>query len=129
MVLQTHIEKPNKMYEDILRRLGKSDFRSRFKLRAKERAYFEDKGSEIIRKHAEDFIRKRVAPAGLPNDGKQTPMKGHPVFIAQHATACCCRQCIKKWHGFSDAGCLSQEQQNYLVGLLMAWIEKQMESE
>ncbi len=25
-------------------------------------------------------------------------MKGHPVFVAQHATATCCRECIRKWH-------------------------------
>ena len=41
----------------------------------------------MIRQHAQDFIAKREAPAFIPNDGKQTPMKGHPVFIAQHATA------------------------------------------
>lgn len=39
----------------------------------------------MIRQHAQDFIAKREAPAFIPNDGKQTPMKGHPVFIAQHS--------------------------------------------
>lgn len=114
------------MYEEILHRLAQSKFRSRFRLKEKERFYIKDKGMETIKAHAEDFIAKRVAPAELPNDGKQTPMKSHPVFIAQHATACCCRQCIKKWHGFSETGFLSESQQHYLVGLIMAWIERQL---
>ena len=45
-----------------------------------------------------EIIFKREAPAFIHNDGKQTPTKGHPVFVAQHATATCCRECIRKWH-------------------------------
>ena len=70
-------------------RLAKSKFRSRFKLRKKELEYIKDKGLDKIRSHACDFIRDRVAPSESANDGKQTPMRGHPVFIAQHATATC----------------------------------------
>ena len=74
---------------DILDRFAKSKFRSRFKLRAKELEYINEKGLDTIHSHACDFIRDRVAPAEPVNDGKQTPMRGHPVFIAQHATATC----------------------------------------
>lgn len=81
---------------DILDRLAKSKFRSRFKLRAKELEYIKDKGLDTIHSHACDFIRDRVAPSEPINDGKQTPMHGHPVFIAQHATATCCRGCNRK---------------------------------
>ncbi len=70
------------------------DVRSRFRL-GKERQYCLDKGPEIIDRHAADFIRQRLAPAAPINDGKQTPMRGHPVFIAQHATVTCCRGCWK----------------------------------
>lgn len=76
---------------DILDRLAKSKFRSRFKLRAKELEYIKEKGLNKIHSHACDFIRDRVAPTVPVNDGKQTPMCGQPVFIAQHATATCCR--------------------------------------
>ena len=85
---------------DILERLTKSKFRSRFKLRAKGLEYIKEKGLDTIYSHASDFIQNRVAPAEPINDGKQTPMRGHPVFIAQHATATCCRGCIVKWHKF-----------------------------
>ena len=81
---------------DILDKLAKSKFRSRFKLRSKEHEYIKDKGLDTIYSHACDFIRDRVAPAEPANDGKQTPMRGYPVFIAQHATATCCRVCIEK---------------------------------
>nr|WP_330414101.1 DUF4186 family protein [Dorea longicatena] len=82
---------------------------------------------ERIRQHAEDFISKREAPAYIANDGKQTPMRGHPVFIAQHATATCCRECIRKWHKMQPGKELSQVQQEYLVDVIMTWIQKEME--
>ena len=114
------------MYDDILERLSKSTFRVRFKLRDKEKQYIEQKGLDRIKSHAEDFIRDRVSPSISPNDGKQTPMKGHPVFIAQHATATCCRGCINKWHKIPKDVELTQEQQDYIVGLIMEWIKRQI---
>ncbi len=78
--------------------------------------------------HARDFIAKREAPAVIPNDGKQTPMQGHPVFIAQHATATCCRECIRKWHKMRPGRELSPVQQEYLVDVIMTWIQKEMEA-
>ena len=83
---------------NLFERLAKSDFRSRFHLSKQDREYVMEKGLPTIRKHAEDFVAKRLAPAVIPNDGKQTPMRGHPVFLAQHATGCCCRGCFFKWH-------------------------------
>ena len=80
-----------------------------------------------MERHARDFISKRIAPAFIANDGKQTPTKGHPVFIAQHATATCCRKCINKWHKFPIGKQLTQEQQNYLVDLIIKWLKRQLE--
>ena len=117
-----------KSIDDILDRLAKSKFRSRFKLRAKEFEYIKDKGLEKIKSHAEDFIRDRVAPAEPVNDGKQTPMRGHPVFIAQHATATCCRSCIEKWHKFPQHRELTQTEQEYLVSVIIEWINRQINS-
>ena len=81
-------------FEALFARLAQSDFRSRFRLGSEEVACIERRGMAVIRRHAEDFVRRRLAPAFIPNDGRQTPMRGHPVFIAQHATACCCRGCL-----------------------------------
>ena len=111
---------------DILDRLAKSKFRSRFKLRAKELEYIKDKGFDTIHFHACDFIRNRIAPAEPVNDGKQTPMRGHPVFIAQHATATCCRGCIEKWHKFPQHRELTKTEQEYLVSVIMEWINHQI---
>lgn len=113
-------------YKQLFEHLGKSKFRSSFNLKQKDIDYINEKGLETIRKHAEDFIAKREAPAHIPNDGKQTPMKGHPVFIAQHATATCCRECIRKWHKIKPAEELSQVQQDYLVDVIMTWIKRNM---
>ena len=111
---------------DILDRLAKSKFRSRFKLRAKELEYIKEKGLNKIHSHACDFIRDRVAPAVPVNDGKQTPMRGHPVFIAQHATATYCRGCIEKWHKVPHNRELTKSEQEYLVSIIMEWIKRQI---
>ena len=113
---------------DILDRLAKSKFRSRFKLRAKELEYIKEKGLNKIHSHACDFIRDRVALAVPVNDGKQTPMCGHPVFNAQHATATCCRGCIEKWHKFHQHRQLTAIEQQYLVSVIMEWIKRQINS-
>lgn len=110
----------------LFRRLAQSDFRSRFHLRKKDVDYIHEKGLATIRKHAVDFVSKRLAPAVIPNDGKQTPMRGHPVFIAQHATGCCCRGCFYKWHHIEPGHTLTASEIAYAVSVLMAWIEKEM---
>ena len=84
--------------DEALEKLQASPFRAKFRLSERERAYIGEKGLDTIREHARGFIETRLAPAELPNDGRQTPMRGHPVFLAQHACACCCRKCLYKWY-------------------------------
>ena len=114
-------------YKQLFERLGNSKFRSSFHLKQKDIDYINEKGLDTIRQHACDFIAKREAPAYIPNDGKQTPTKGHPVFIAQHATATCSRECIRQWHKMAPGKELSQIQQEYLVEVIMTWIQKELE--
>ena len=113
-------------YKQLFEHLEASKFRSSFHLKQKDIDYINEKGLDVIRQHAQDFIAKREAPAFIPNDGKQTPTKGHPVFIAQHATATCCRECIRKWHKMQLGKELSKVQQDYLVDVIMTWIEKEL---
>ena len=110
-------------------RLSRSAFRARFTLDAKDRAYALTKGRDALRRHAGDFIAKRLAPAQPANDGKQTPMRGHPVFVAQHATATCCRGCLAKWHGMEAGRTLSEAEQLYVVEVVMAWITRDLETQ
>jgi exodeoxyribonuclease V alpha subunit len=140
--------------ENAFRRLAKSKFRSRFHLSADDRQYIAEKGMETIRRHCEDFVRTRLAqypplagaathreaatPSGQseakrlresratpPNDGRQTPMRGHPVFLAQHACACCCRGCMEKWWKVPKGTPIPPARQSRIVDFLMAWIEKE----
>ena len=108
--------------DNIFDKLAKSNFRSKFKLKQKEKDYIREKGIDVIRSHACDFISKRLAPKDIPNDGKQTPMRGHPVFIAEHATATCCRGCLNKWHGISKNRELTDMEVDYIVKVIMMWI-------
>ncbi|MBQ3094011.1 MAG: DUF4186 domain-containing protein [Clostridia bacterium] len=111
--------------EDTLARLSRSAFRARFHLSDKDRQYIADKGIDTIRTHAADFVQTRLAPAVIDNDGKQTPMRGHPVFVAQHACACCCRGCLEKWYKVPKGVALTDVQQEKIVNLLMAWIDRE----
>ena len=109
----------------VFARLAGSPFRRRFRLGPKERAYVADRGHATVLDHARDFIAKRLAPAEPLNDGKQTPMRGHPVFIAQHATGTCCRSCLSKWHGIPAGRPLSAAEQDHVVAAIGRWIEDQ----
>lgn len=110
--------------DELFLQLGKSDFRSSFRLRRRELAYFQEKGIETIMQHAADLLAVRLFPADIPNDGKQTPMKNHPVFIAQHATGCCCRSCLEKWHRIPKGRALSEEEKKYVLSVIRAWLER-----
>ena len=112
-------------YQDILNNLSKSKFRSSFHLRKYMIDYINEKGHKKIKEHAYDFINKRLAPSSIQNDGKQTPMKGHPVFIAQHACACCCRGCLEKWYKIPKGRNLTKKEIDFIVNLIMLWIKKE----
>ena len=115
--------------DEALDKLSESKFRSSFHLKERDKEYIKEKGMDTIRSHCRDFIRDRLAPEFIPNDGKQTPMKGHPVFIAQHACACCCRGCLNKWYKVRLNTELNSLQQEKIVNLHMAWIEREMKDE
>jgi hypothetical protein len=100
----------NSDLDEVFDRLARSSFRRRFRLHAAEQDYLERRGLETVMTHGEKFIEERLAPADPPNDGKQTPMRNHPIFIAQHATATCCRRCLEKWHGIPKGHALAADE-------------------
>ena len=111
-------------WERLRTRLAGSKFRSRFELGGADRAYVARTGWETLRSQAEKIVRERLAPAAPGNDGRQTPMRGHPVFIAQHATATCCRGCLFKWHHVPAGRPLSETEVEHVVSCLLAWIRE-----
>jgi hypothetical protein len=108
--------------DDLFTALGRSAFRRRFRLGPKERAYLEERSLSVILEHGRKFIIERLAPAEPVNDGRQTPMRGHPVFLAQHATATCCRGCLAKWHFIAKGEPLPDEQVDYVIRVLQRWL-------
>ena len=105
-------------------RLSKSRFRSRFRLSKADRAYIARVGWDAIAAHSRKIVGERLAPAEPRNDGRQTPMRGHPVFIAQHATATCCRGCLAKWHAILAGRALSAEEVEFVVSVHLAWLRE-----
>ncbi len=110
----------------LFERLAKSQFRSSFYLNAKDKAYIQDKGWEKIEQGTRETIARRLAPAFIANDGKQTPMRHgiFPPFIAQHATGCCCRGCLEKWHDIPKGRQLTLREQIYLTRVVMEWLRQ-----
>ena len=115
--------------ESKINSLAMSKFRGSFHLRKYMIDYINDKGLNQIEKDAYYFIKNRLSDISMVKDGKQTPMKGHPVFIAQHATATCCRKCFNKWFGVHMDGLLTNHEQDFAVALIMSWIKKELKQE
>jgi len=109
-----------------LNSLSKSKFRNSFKLNEEDKIYISNKGLETIEKHCNNFIKTRLATYPTPKDGKQTPMRGHPVFIAQHATATCCRTCLNKWHKIPTNRELSIKEISFIQALIIEWIKQEL---
>ena len=106
--------------------LSKSTFRSKFKLKDNDIYYIRNKGINTIIEHAYDIVINRLSSSIIDNDGKQTPMRGHPVFIAQHATATCCRSCLHKWHNIDKNKELNENEINYIVFIIIEWIKMEI---
>jgi predicted Fe-S protein YdhL (DUF1289 family) len=111
--------------DDLFRALAGSAFRARFRLGPAERAYLRAKGMPTVVEHARDFVARRLAPALPAKDGKQTPFRGHPVFVAQHATATCCRGCLEKWHRVPRGRPLDDAEQAHVVAAVERWLRGQ----
>lgn len=111
--------------DDRLDRIGRHPFRARFRLYGRDRAVVDLRGIVTVRRHAEDLIGSRLAPAEPRNDGRQTPYRGHPVFVAQHATATCCRTCLERWHGIPAGHELDDDERAYVVEAICRWIAEQ----
>ncbi len=111
----------------LFERLAQSKFRSSFYLNAKDQEYIRQKGWKKIEESTREIIAKRLAPAAIPNDGRQTPMRHgiFPPFIAQHATGCCCRNCLEKWHGIPKGKPLTMKEQIYITRVVMEWLHRQ----
>ena len=113
--------------DEAFARLERSSFRRKFRLQGRELAYLQMWGLPHVMKQAAEILRARVAPASIPNDGRQTPWRNHPVFVAQHATATCCRGCLAKWHDIPRGAALTDEQQAHVIATLERWLRAELD--
>jgi predicted Fe-S protein YdhL (DUF1289 family) len=111
--------------DQLFQALDRSQFRRQFRLEGRELDYLLLKGVETVLEHAAGFIEQRLATANPPNDGQQTPKRNHPVFIAQHATATCCRGCLQKWHDVPKGRELREDEKRYVLGMVERWLSQQ----
>ena len=111
--------------DELFLALGRSKFRSRFRLKERDAEYYKEKGLEVILEHGREFITQRLGQAKPINDSKQTPIRNHPFFVAQHATGTCCRRCLEKWHGIKKGVELSEGQIDYIISVIKRWLTEQ----
>ncbi len=111
--------------DELFAALERSKFRRGFALKGRELEYLLKRGIDAVRSHAAEIVRQRLAPANAANDGRQTPTHNHPVFIAQHATATCCRRCLCQWHRIDVDHDLTDEEQAYVVAVIERWLRTQ----
>lgn len=116
------------MNPPILTRLRSSRFRRSFYLRQAEKLYIKEKGLYYIEMHARSIVTKNLKQK-LPNDGSQTPLKGHPVFKAMHATATCCRKCLQQWHRIPQFKTLDEKDISYILSMILRWIKQELEKD
>lgn len=107
-----------------MQRLAANQFRAKFSLQGKDLLYLQEKGTATVLEHGRDFLKKRLAPAHPVNDGKQTPWRGHPIFVSQHATGTCCRSCLRKWHQIDEECELTEAQLDYILSVLERWLSR-----
>lgn len=112
--------------DDLFDALARSPFRRRFHLQGKDLDSLRHHGLPRVLGQAADILTRRLAPAEIPNDGRQTPYRGHPVFVAQHATACCCRKCLQKWHRIPQGHELTEAEMQYLIRVLERWLRQEL---
>jgi hypothetical protein len=112
--------------DDRIDRASARPFGRRFRLRGRERATAELRGPRTMRAHAAEIVAERLAPAEPRNDGRQTPYRNHPVFVAQHATATCCRSCLETWHGIAKGHLLDRAERAYVVEVIGRWIDREL---
>lgn len=110
--------------DDLFAALRGSAFRRRQRLGAADLAYLRRRGMDAVLRHAREIVEARLAPAAPANDGRQTPMRGHPVFVAQHATAACCRGCLAKWHRIPAGHALNEAERAHVTAVLARWVHE-----
>jgi ribosomal protein L34E len=108
--------------DELFAALRRSSFRRRFRLNERDARYLAARGLATVERHARDFLHERLAPAAPANDGRQTPMRGHPVFVAQHATATCCRKCLARWHGIPAGRPMTADEVEHVVQAISRWL-------
>jgi uncharacterized protein DUF4186 len=111
--------------ERAFHRLAASAFRRKFRLHGRQLAYLQTWGIERVMDQAGKFIDERLAPASPRNDGRQTPWGNHPVFVAQHATATCCRGCLEKTHEIGKGRALTSDERAYVLRVIETWLREQ----
>jgi hypothetical protein len=109
-----------------LEALARQPFRAKFHLRGREQATARLTDPATLRLHARDLIARRLAPAEPRNDGRQTPYRGHPVFVAQHATATCCRSCLQRWHEIPKGREPTRDERAYVIEVICRWIAREL---
>jgi exodeoxyribonuclease V alpha subunit len=48
------------------------------------------------------------------------------IEAARDIAVACCRECISKWHGIEKGRVLNVKEVDFVLALIMGWIERQV---
>jgi hypothetical protein len=92
----------------------------------------DERGQRQIRRDGVDGVRSKVHShmvsriGGEPNawDGRQTPLEGSVLNLAQHATATCCRKCAYYWYAIPQDGPLTADELQFCEDIMLAYLDR-----
>lgn len=116
----------NGEWSKLLEKVAESDYRAEIDLGPEDMDYVNSRGFDMMVRHAHDFVERRLGPARPRNEGKQTPLKGHPLFLAQHATGADSRAALSEYHGIAEGKKLSRQQMDYVTDVVLRWLEERL---
>lgn len=120
-------EDNKQLIDQTLFHLAKTKYRRQYVLSPKLKEYCRQTGMEKLRRKAFEIVREKVSSPYYKGEGRQTPLDGHPIYIAMHATGTCCRTCLEVWHSIVSGRRLTEKDIIYIVDTIMEWIKRQLE--
>lgn len=86
------------------------------------------KGAIKIEEEAIKRLTKEIGIAKPFREKGITPYYGNIIYYGQHATATCCRLCMKYWHNIPQGRAMTEEEIEYCTKLIMLYIKERVPS-
>jgi hypothetical protein len=112
-------------FKDVFKRLKKSSICNKFTLKEHEWNYLANRGLDAVLLEGRSIIIHRFSEDDSNHNCKNSPLRHHPVLVALHATGCCCRSSLFKWHGVDKEMELREKDIFYILLIIKEWFVRE----